>query len=107
MYIRMRYPDLFQCLAHVVGNRNFSCATAAYNVETHHGLTVEQCRRASLGYGVGDSRDLIKLNATAVAESDVHTGQRFSRFYRGDGAHGLRDAANVGTTTGGILLNLP
>ena len=51
-------------------------------------------------------RHLVQADAAAVAERDLHARQLLGRLHRGDGAHRLLGAAQVGAAARGLLLHL-
>ena len=50
--------------------------------------------------------DLVEADAAAVGERDLHARQLLGRLHRGDRAHRLLGAAEVGAAARGLLLHL-
>ena len=92
----------------VHGSADFHLAGtfAAGDLKAHHRHAVEQRSRAGLGNRVFDRGYLVEAHALAVGQRQLQIGQFFCGFDRGQGAHGLLAAAQVGTATGALGLHL-
>ena len=91
--------------AHADGDLGFTSAFRAHDLEAHHRLAVEQGAAAPLGHRVADRGHLVQADATAIGQRDIQPRQLFGALDRGDGAHRLLDAADIGAAARGVLLH--
>ena len=70
---RVIMREFIDRFSHVARERDLVGTLAAHDLEGDHRLAVEQCDRAPLAGGVGDARDLVKPDASAIRQRDVET----------------------------------
>ena len=85
---------------------NFTGATAAGDLKTHHGFAIQVSGRTLLGDGVGHLCDVAQSNAPALTDRQLQVGQFSRRADRRQGPHGLLAATQVGAPTSAFALHL-
>ena len=103
----MRNLQFIQHGEHAGVHIHFTRTARTDDFKSNHRLAIKQRGTALFSHGVDHIRHFTQTNAATIGQRDLHLRQCLGAFYRGEQAHRLFNAADVGTPPRGLLLHGP